>query len=261
MEKIIEFKDLNFEFNDDTFFENFNMTIYKNDIVSLIGPSASGKTTLLKMLCHQLPNTNCYYNEQNFKDIAIETLKKEIIVVFDKPIKEENIKSELLYFIRKLNLSEDEINQKYNKIKEFFNLEELEETPIFELSCRDIYLLKILRYLIIEPKLIAIDCIFSLLSQEYKKLLIEYIKDHDITLINVVNDLNDTLYGNKIYVLDDFELIMSGNTSSVLKADTLLKRLGFTLPLPIELSIQLINYDVLKKIYTDTEKLVGALWK
>lgn len=261
MEKILEFKDLNFEYNDDLFFEDFNMSINEKDIISLIGPSKSGKTTLLKMLCHKLPNESCYYKGECFKDIPTDILRKEIVVVFDKQINEYTVKDELLQNLYKLNLSTEEINEKYTQIKDFFDLESIENKQISELSYKDIYLIKILRYLIIVPSIIAIDCIFSLLSESNKRKLIDFIKVNNITLINVVNDLNDTIYGNKIYVLDDFEIIMSGNTSSVLKADTLLKRLGFSLPLPVDLSIGLINYDILKKVYLDSDKLVGALWK
>lgn len=261
MNKIIEFKDLNFEYSENIFFENFNMAINERDIVSLIGPSQSGKTTLLEMLCHKLPNNNCYYEGKCFKDLETELLRRKIIVIFDLPIKQENVKDELLYHIKKLNITDNEIKEKYEKLKKFFGLEFLENEPISKLSFRDLYLIKILRYLIFEPAFVAIDCIFSLLSSVNKRKVIDFIKNNNMTLLNIVNDLDDTLYGNKIYVLDDFELIMSGNTSSVLKADTLLKRLGFSLPLQVDLSIQLINYDVLKKVYLDTEKLVGALWK
>ena len=77
----------------------------------------------------------------------------------------------------------------------------------------------------------------------------------------MTNNLSDTLYGEKIYVIDDFELILEGSTKSVLKTDTLLKRLGFELPVPVELSIELNNYGVIDQIYTDGEDLVNELWK
>ena len=56
-------------------------------------------------------------------------------------------------------------------------------------------------------------------------------------------------------------MIMEGSTISVLQSDTLLKRLGFKLPLAVSLSIELGNYGILKKIYTSNEKLVKELWK
>ena len=260
MGKIIEIKNLNYEYGD-LAFESFNMSINEGDIVSLIGPSLSGKTTLLKMLCHKLPNEWCYFKGNSFKDISVNTLKREIVVVLDTKLNEYSVKLELLHYISQLDFSEKVIDEKYNKIITYFGLEMIENKPILELSYRDKVLIRILSYLIIEPSFLAIDCVFSLLSNTNKKRLIEYIKENKITLLNVINDLNDTLLGNKIYIIDNHELIMNGSTTSILKADTVLKRLGFSLPLATDLSIQLVNYEILKKIYNDSDKLVGALWK
>ena len=122
-------------------------------------------------------------------------------------------------------------------------------------------LIKILRFLIIDPAFIAIDGLFGGIQEENKNKFIEYLKESKITLLNVVSNLNDTLYGNKIFVLDNFTLVLEGSTKSILKTDTMLKKLGYDLPDEVELSIELMNYGVLNKIYIDKEKLVNTLWK
>lgn len=261
MGKIIEFKNTNFAYNAASAFDDFNMSINEGDIVTLIGPSGSGKTTLLNMLCHKLPNDSCFYKGENFQSVSVEVLKREVVIVFDTPIKYDNVEKEIKRFLVMLGVGEEEIEKRYAKVKKMFNLENIEKDDIETLSYSDKYLVKILRYVIINPSFLAIDSIFSNLSDKNKEKLIKYIKENKITLLNIVTSLYDSLYGNKIYVLDNFILILEGTTSSVLKTDTLLKRLGFTLPLPVDLSIELIHYDVLKKIYTDNDKLVGALWK
>jgi energy-coupling factor transporter ATP-binding protein EcfA2 len=130
-----------------------------------------------------------------------------------------------------------------------------------KLSKEEAYLLKVLRFLIIKPEFIAIDNILSLVSKTHMDKIFEFIKQNQITMLNVTNDLNESLYGNKLFVLENFVLILEGSTMSVLKTDNLLKRLGFSLPLTVDLSIELIHYDVLDKIYKDKKKLVNALWK
>lgn len=261
MGKLIEFKNTNFQYDSENAFIDFNMTINEGDIVSLIGPSGSGKTTLLKMLCHKLPNDTCYFKEEPFSSISVEDLRKDVIVVFDIDTKYDEVEKEIKRYLEMLHLENEEIDKRYNNIKKLFEIERIEKESIHTLSYQDKYLIKLLRFLIINPAFIAIDNIFANLSQNNKERFIKYIKTNKITLLNVVTNLNDTLYGNKIFVLDKYTLILEGSTSSVLKTDTLLKRLGFSLPLPVDLSIELIHYDVLKKIYTDSDKLVGALWK
>lgn len=261
MDTIIEFRNTNFGYNNTNAFNDFNMQIDEGDIVTLVGPSGSGKTTLLKMLCHKLPNESCYYKGENFPTCNIETLKREVVVVFDAPITESNIKDEVIKYLKKLNFSKEEINDRYNEFRTYFSLDEVEDISIQKLSYSVTSLIKILRYLIIKPKFIAIDNLLSVVSIKRRNQIINYIKENKITLLNVSSNLEDSLLGNKLFVLENFVLILEGSTTSVLKADTLLKRLGFRLPLIVDLSIELIHYDLLDNIYTEEEKLVEKLWK
>lgn len=50
MNKIIEVKDLAFGYDRNTFLKNINFTIYKGEIVGLIGGNGAGKTSLVKLM-------------------------------------------------------------------------------------------------------------------------------------------------------------------------------------------------------------------
>lgn len=261
MEKIIEFKNINFAYDSLNAFNDFSMEIMEGDIVTLIGTSGSGKTTLLKMLCHQLPNETVYYKGREMSSYTKEELQKRVVVIFDSPFTASSCLLELKKYISKIGLSLDEIDARIEKLVKFFSMEPYINKEISKLTKEEAYMIKILRYLIINPSFVAIDCILGCVGQANKKRIYDYIKKNKMTLLVVTTDLDDSLYGNKLFVLENFVLILEGNTLSVLKTDTLLKRLGFKLPLAVDLSIELIHYDVLKKVYTDSEKLVGALWK
>lgn len=261
MKKLIEFRNTNFSYNSQNKFEDFCMDIESGDIVSLIGPSGSGKTTILKMLCHQLPNDTVYYDGNSINSYPINEIRRKVIVVFDEPFKKVTIEDELIQYLGVCDLTHLEKQEQVRQIIDYFDLKDAQGKNINTLSLNQKNLIKILKYLIIEPEFIAIDCLLSSLNYDTKARVIEFIKDRNITLLNVTNDLNDTLFGNKIYVLSDFTLVLEGPTQTVLKTDTMLKRFGFKLPDEIELSIELINYGVLNKIYLDKEKLVNSLWK
>lgn len=261
MEKLIEFKKLNFAYDADHKFEDFSMEINKGDITTLIGTSASGKTTLLKILCNRLPNEGLYYKGMSISSHNIGELKRNIVVIFDESTTEEYTKDEIKKYIRKLGLSEEEINTRLGELNKFFPLSAIFDKKLSDLQEEQINLIKILKYLVINPEFLAIDTILTRLSILDKRLFFEYIKKYKITLLNVTTDLNEALFGNKMYCLDNFTSILEGSTFSVLKADTVLKRLGFKLPLAVNMSIGLNNYDIIKKYYKDNEKLVNALWK
>ena len=99
MKKIIEFKNTNFAYNSQNKFEDFCMDIDATDIVSLIGPSGSGKTSILKMICHRLPNETVYYNGQKIGSYNINDIRRKIIVVFDEPFRKTTIEDELIQYL------------------------------------------------------------------------------------------------------------------------------------------------------------------
>jgi putative ABC transport system ATP-binding protein len=50
MSAVVELKDIEKRFGDVTVLEGINITVNKNEWVSIMGPSGSGKTTLLNIL-------------------------------------------------------------------------------------------------------------------------------------------------------------------------------------------------------------------
>lgn len=261
MEKLIEFRNLNFAYDSSNAFNDFNMEIQEGEIVTLIGTAGSGKTTLLKMLCNRLPNEWLYYKGKCIKEHNIDELINEIVVIFDTPIIMSTIRGEIERFVRKIGFSSEEIEVRIKELQKYFDIENLLGKNMNLLSKEEEALIGVLRYLIIFPKFLAVDNVLTALSKKDKKKFFEFVKDKKITLLNVTTNLEDSLFGSKLFVLDNFVLILEGSTLSVLKTDTLLKRLGFKLPLAVELSIELGNYEVIKKIYRNEEKLVDALWK
>ncbi|HBA37727.1 MAG TPA: hypothetical protein DCY94_03305 [Firmicutes bacterium] len=261
MEKLIEFKSTNFAYDASNAFNDFNMEIMESEIITLIGPSGSGKTTLLKMLVHKLPNDSVYYKGIPIKQSNIDEIRNNVVVVFDSGIISRSVEEEIKRFARKIKLKESDIDERYYELDKTFNIDRISKIDPKRLSHEEEYLVKILRYLIIKPKFMAIDNILSNLSKNDIRLFFNFVKKNKMAVLNVTTDLDLSLYGDKLYVLENFVLIMEGNTLSVLQTDTLLKRLGFKLPLAVDLSIELGHYDVLKKIYTERDKLVNALWK
>ena len=73
--------------------------------------------------------------------------------------------------------------------------------------------------------------------------------------------MEETLYGDKIIIINDKMTVCEGKTLSVLNEEKLLKRLGLGLPFIVELNKYFMDYGMIDKYYLTNEKLVGALWK
>lgn len=56
MDQIVSIKHLSKQYKNNTALDDFNLDVYKGDIVGIAGPNGAGKTTLLKILAGLMPN-------------------------------------------------------------------------------------------------------------------------------------------------------------------------------------------------------------
>ncbi len=115
--------------------------------------------------------------------------------------------------------------------------------------------------ILLEKKKVIFFCVLDHLKVEVINKLFKFMKDSNITFINITNNIELCLYTNYLIVYDDKNILIEGNTLEVLKNNKLLKRLGFNLPFMVDLSLLLKDYDLINDIYLDKRYLVGALWK
>lgn len=152
------------------------------------------------------------------------------------------------------------------KAKEYlneFNLIEYKNTNILDLNINERIKLLILLNIIQNKKTIVINNILSLLDYEDYKLVIKILKKYSKNniIINITNNVEESLIGNKIAIIYNNKLICFGDTLSVLNEEKTFKRLGLGLPFIIELNKYLIDYGLINTYYLSNKKLVDALWK
>lgn len=100
----------------------------------------------------------------------------------------------------------------------------------------------------------------SSLSNKEKKEIFDLLGKQNINYVNVTSNIEDALFGDYIIVYDEDMKVLEGNKEVVLKNEKLLKKLGFGVPFVVDLSIQLMYYDILDKVYFDVDNLLEALW-
>lgn len=100
----------------------------------------------------------------------------------------------------------------------------------------------------------------SSLSNKEKKEIFDLLDKQNINYVNVTSNIEDVLFGDYIIVYDEDMKVLEGNKEVVLKNEKLLKKLGFGVPFVVDLSIQLMYYDILDKVYFDVDNLLEALW-
>ena len=176
----------------------------------------------------------------------------------------EKVVDEIVYGLESLAMKKNEIRELISSYARMFKLDELLERDPNSLGSSDKVKMKILSSMIIKPKILVIDNVISELDYEDKLLIFNILKDYSNSggiVINFTNDIEQSMYGDKIYVIHDKKLVCEGKTLSVLNEEKLLKRLGISLPFIIDLNKYFMDYGLIKKYYLTNEKLVNALWK
>lgn len=242
---------------------SMNINIELNGkITSIIGPSNSGKTYLLKKLINIIPNKDMEIDDKKVREYDIDYLKNNIVVCLnDEVFYTPYVYDELTYHLISLDMSSKEIVTRVKKLLDYFSLEDYANERIDNLPLNIRMLVKILSYLIIEPELLGIDNLLIYLDEVDKVNVYKYIKKKKISLINVISDLDDIVYGDRILVMNHLKGILYGDNKIIMEDNSILPYMGIRLPFIVDLSQNLILYNIVNKVYMDKDKLVKAIWK
>ena len=265
MENIIKIHELKYK----NILNNISINIEQNNWISIIGPNSSGKSTLIKILAGILPY-NGYINIDNL--VLDEANRKEIIIRLgvvldnlDNQLIGQTVEDDLAFPLENLNYKKEEIKEKIKIISKMFNINHLLNQNIESITNSEKQLVAIVSALITNPKILLLDDAIHQLEPKIKNKLLnnlkKYKKDHKLTIIMVTQNLEDTLYSDKIIILNNGQIVAEGSPLSILKQDKLLKENSLTQPFIIELSQKLMLYNLVEHIYLDERKLVSDLWK
>jgi len=165
-----------------------------------------------------------------------------------------NNQCEVITKTNKENISEIPL-----KILDNYNCFELIDKK--ELTYIDEIKINILKSLFSDKEVIVFYDILNYIDVYTKSKIIKELKEKGKIIINYTTEIEETLLLDYIMVVHDNKVIMEGNTKEVLREEKIIKKLGFSLPLIIELSNGLKYYDVVSKTYYSIESLVNDLWK
>lgn len=256
----LELKNIECKYNKYKVLNDISFKINKGDIVSVLGATATGKTSLAKFLGGKFKYKGCYYingveivKENRYlidRFVGVVTCnindnRKVVDVLFDA-LNDKNIPKD----------SEEEIINKF--IKEF-KIDYVDKR-MDQLTYDKYFYTLIIVNLIKDVDYIVLDDILCYLNEDMVNKIISYIKEKRISIINLTSNINEILFSSYAYFLYEGKIVMEGEVMACLKEEKLLKRLGFNLPFMIDLSTQLMYYNVLDKICLDEKEMVEAIW-
>ena len=129
------------------------------------------------------------------------------------------------------------------------------------ISTEDRIYIKILSLLIIVPSLFCIDDLLTYLELDRKIKILNYIKEKNITLLNVTSNMEELLYMDKILVMNKGKKEIFDKTEVVLDREDIFKDLGLSLPFIYDINNLLKSYELINDTHIIEKELVDLLWK
>jgi len=193
---MLEIKNISKKFKDRQILSDFNLTVEKNKILAIVGPSGGGKTTLLRMLAglEKIDSGEIIYNGES---LPIDELEKRNLLgfvfqdfqLFPHLTVLENL---VLSPIKTMNMEKNDAEKKAIELLEKLGLEKQINNYPTSLSGGQKQRVALARAMMINPKIIGYDEPTSALDPELRleveKLILKN-RELGITQIVVTHDL------------------------------------------------------------------------
>ena len=189
--------------------EEISMQVDRGDIVSIIGPSGVGKTTLLKLIAGLEPLTS---GEITFE--MEPTTKHPVILVFQDFILFPNLTvfENVAFGLRARKLPRKYIEERVVSMLSYFDIGELRDAYPGRLSAGQRQRAAIARAMVVEPSVLLLDEPFAHLDKNLRLGTAEFIrstqKEFGVTTVSVTHDLQEAFaMSDKIGIMLDGRLV------------------------------------------------------
>ena len=220
--------------------KNINLDIKKGEFWAVIGKNGSGKTTLCNVLRRFVPDF--YKGElkgritlegKELKDYSAKEIVQKVGFVFQNPFTQisgvkETVFEEIAFGLENLALDAEYIRKRVEETLKLLRIEELRDKNPYELSGGQGQKVALASIIAMDPEIMVIDEPTSQLDPKRTEEIFEIIdilKKEGKTIILVEHKLELIAeYAEKVMVLDEGEMILSGNTEDVLKNKILIEK-------------------------------------
>ena len=250
--------------------DGVDLTIEQGEFVAIIGANGSGKSTLARHLnCLLLPTAGRVevsgldtLDEKNMWDI-----RQQVGMVFQNPdnqIVAEVVEEDVAFGPENIGVPGPEIAPRVAKALAAVGMTEYAKHAPHRLSGGQKQRVAIAGIMALEPKCIVLDEPTAMLDPVGRRDVMETIerlnKEEGITIILITHYMDEAVRGDRVYVIDDGDLVMQGTPREIFVQVDKLKEYGLDVPQVTEVTYLLRKegIDLPADILT-IEEMVGVV--
>lgn len=218
----LELQNLNISYDKRPIIRDLSLDINDGEIVSLLGPSGVGKTTILKAIAGLLPPTSGRIIIDGHPVDHLPAEKRDTVLIFQKPLLFPflNVGQNIGFGLKMAKIKRLAASKQIDKIIEITGLTGLKNRKIHQLSGGQQQRVALARGLVLEPSILLLDEPLSNLDAKLRQQMRELISNVQTrtgtTMLFVTHDQSEAFaISNRICVLLDGSLRQTGTPTQL----------------------------------------------
>jgi energy-coupling factor transport system ATP-binding protein len=249
MTHVLEVEDLHHTYLPGSPFEavslrGVNMKVEEGEIVAIIGPTGSGKSTLIQhfngLIRPQKGRVLVFGQDLSDHSLDIKWLRRQVGMIFQTPeqqLFEQYVGDDVAFGPRNFGLGRPEVRQRVKKAMETVGLgfEEFKDRMTFSLSGGEMRKVAIAGVLALEPRILIFDeptCgLDPATAAEFLAKIRELRDQEEVTVILVSHDMESVAQlADRIYVIVQGRTVLEGTPRRIFSQSGLLRSYGLDAP-------------------------------
>ena len=227
-----------------TALDEVDLNIEQGEFIAILGKNGSGKSTLARHLNALLQPTqgSVFVNGKDTKDQdKILDIRKEVSMVFQNPdnqIVGVTVEEDVAFGLENMAVESAQIREKVDKALLNMDLREYAKTAPNRLSGGQKQRVALAGVLAMNTKCIVLDEPTTMLDPRGRQEVMEAISylNHKkkITIILITHDMEEALKADKIHVMEEGKVILSGSPDTILSKSKIMEQIGLTVPYAVQ---------------------------
>lgn len=228
--------------------DDVTFSVKPGEFIAILGHNGCGKSTLAKHLNALLPLqsgslTVAGLDAANPRNSS--ELRRKVGMVFQNPDNQfvsTVIEEDVAFGLRNYDIPEEIIETRVKEALHLVDMDGYEKRAPHSLSGGQKQRIALAGVLAMDPELLVLDEVTSMLDPEGQREVLSIIRrlqDHGKTIIMITHEIKETLYADRILLMQDGKILADGTPHEILTDTVLLAQTSLRPPMPVQVYLEL----------------------